>query len=82
MAVTVDSRANCAQLDLEMSFATGEDVMRTVEHVVSDLTRSLDSDFCTVKKSDDVYLAPKKSSVCPTCSVVYPRQLTVCPLTI
>lgn len=47
-----------------MSFATGEDVMRTVETIVSDLTRSLDSDFCAVKKGEDVYLAPRKSLVC------------------
>jgi len=46
-----------------MSFATGEDVMRTVESIVSDLTRSLDSDFCAVTKGEDVYLAPRKSLV-------------------
>jgi len=47
-----------------MSFATGEDVMRTVESIVSDLTRALDSDLSVVKKGDEVYLAPKKSLVC------------------
>ncbi|KAJ4295944.1 aspartate--tRNA ligase msd1 [Collariella sp. IMI 366227] len=44
----------------QMSFATGEDVMRTVEAVVSDLTRTLDAEFSVVKKGDEVYLAPKK----------------------
>lgn len=54
---------NCAQLDLEMSFATGKDVMRTVESIVSDLTTALNSEFTVVTKGDDVYLAPKKSLV-------------------
>lgn len=56
--------AYCTQLDLEMSFATGEDVMRTVESVIADLTLSLKSDFSVVRKSRDVYLAPKRSLVC------------------
>ncbi len=47
-----------------MSFATGKDVMRTVESIVHDLTRALDADFSLVKKGDEVYLAPKKSLVC------------------
>ena len=47
-----------------MSFATGEDVMRTVESIVSDLAISLNSDFCVVDKGEDVYLAPKTSLVC------------------
>ena len=64
-----EQAANRAQLDLEMSFATGEDVMRTVESIVADLTRSLDSDFCAVKSGEDVYLAPKKSLVCCPCHV-------------
>jgi aspartyl-tRNA synthetase len=55
--------ADRPQLDLEMSFATGEDVMQTVESIVSDLTGSLDSDFCAVKEGEDVYLAPRKSLV-------------------
>ena len=62
--MSLQSWSNLAQLDLEMSFATGEDVMRTVESIVSDLTRALDSDFSVVKKGDEVYLAPNKSLVC------------------
>jgi aspartyl-tRNA synthetase len=47
-----------------MSFATGEDVMRTVESIVADLAVSLNSDFCVVDQGEDVYLAPKTSLVC------------------
>ncbi|KAK4239915.1 tRNA synthetases class II-domain-containing protein [Achaetomium macrosporum] len=54
---------DCTQLDLEMSFATGEDVMRTVESLISDLMLSLSSDFLTVRKGKDVYLTPKRSLV-------------------
>ncbi len=43
--------------------------MRTVESIVADLTRSLDSDFCTVRNGEDVYLSPKKSLVCCNCLV-------------
>jgi aspartyl-tRNA synthetase len=42
-----------------MSFATGEDVIRTVEYLISDLTRSLSSEFWTVTKGEDRYLTPK-----------------------
>lgn len=56
-----------------MSFATGEDVMRTVESIVADLIRSLDSDFCTVENGEDVYLAPKKSLVCCVPVLSLPR---------
>ncbi|KAK4043704.1 tRNA synthetases class II-domain-containing protein [Parachaetomium inaequale] len=56
-----DRQPEFTQLDLEMSFATGEDVMRTVESIVSDLAVSLNSDFCVVDKGEDVYLAPKTS---------------------
>ena len=47
-----------------MSFATGEDVMRTVESIVSDLTIFLNSNFSVVDEGEDVYLAPRKSLVC------------------
>ncbi|KAG7292485.1 hypothetical protein NEMBOFW57_002520 [Staphylotrichum longicolle] len=53
------TQARQYRLDLEMSFATGEDVMRTVETIVSDLTRSLIPTL-RVKKGEDVYL-PRKS---------------------
>jgi aspartyl-tRNA synthetase len=46
-----------------MSFATGKDVMRTVESIVSDLATALNSEFTVVTKGEDVYLAPKKSLV-------------------
>jgi aspartyl-tRNA synthetase len=46
-----------------MSFATGKDVMRTVESIVSDLATALNSEFTVVTKGEEVYLAPKKSLV-------------------
>lgn len=49
-----------------MSFATGEDVIRTVESIVSDLTQSLTTNFTHVKKGDEVYLAPKRVQVWQT----------------
>jgi len=52
-----------SKLDLEMSFATGEDVMRTVESIVSDLTQSLSTNFAHVMKGDEVYLALKRVQV-------------------
>lgn len=58
-----------------MSFATGEDVMRTVESIVADLTRSLDSDFCAVENGEDVYLTPKKSLVCCVSVLSIPRTV-------
>jgi hypothetical protein len=47
-----------------MSFATGEDVMRTVESIISDLARSLNSDFSVVQEGEDVFLVPNKTLVC------------------
>lgn len=47
-----------------MSFATGEDVMRTVESIISDLAVFLDSEFCVVNEGEETYLAPRKSLVC------------------
>ncbi|KAL1835597.1 hypothetical protein VTJ49DRAFT_6348 [Mycothermus thermophilus] len=49
------------QLDLEMGFATGEDVMRTVETIISDLTALLEADFTVVEQGGEVYLAPRQS---------------------
>ncbi|KAL2257340.1 hypothetical protein VTK26DRAFT_302 [Humicola hyalothermophila] len=57
-----DRQPEFTQLDLEQSFATGQDVMRTVEDIVSDLTSWLSSNFRTVEKGDDLYLAPKTGS--------------------
>ncbi|KAL2022742.1 hypothetical protein VTK56DRAFT_4558 [Thermocarpiscus australiensis] len=48
-----------------MSFATGEDVMRTVESIISELIASLNSPFCAVKRGDDVCVVPR-SSLKPT----------------
>lgn len=52
-----------------MSFATGEDVMRTVEALVGDLATALNSEFRAVDQDGEVYLAPK-SLVCR-----FPRNL-------
>ncbi|SPQ18774.1 9e3fb5cc-baba-4786-bdb6-400d8cff64ec [Thermothielavioides terrestris] len=50
-----------SRLDLEMAFATGEDVMRTVESLVSDLAIWLNANFSAARDGQDVYLAPKQS---------------------
>jgi hypothetical protein len=46
-----------------MAFATGEDVMRTVESLVSDLAIWLNANFSAARDGQDVYLAPKQSLV-------------------
>ncbi|KAK0656616.1 tRNA synthetases class II-domain-containing protein [Cercophora newfieldiana] len=56
-----DRQPEFTQLDLEMSFATGEDVMRTVETIVSRLPAALNAQFSMVKRGDDVYPVPKHS---------------------
>ncbi|KAL2270054.1 hypothetical protein VTJ83DRAFT_2238 [Remersonia thermophila] len=55
-----DRQPEFTQLDLEMGFATGEDVMRTVETIVSDLTAFLESEFTVAKQGEEVYLAPRQ----------------------
>ena len=52
------------QLDLEMSFATGKDVMRAVESLVSEIPAVLNAQFSMVKRGDDVYPVLKRSLVC------------------
>ena len=58
------SMLTSSQLDLEMSFATGKDVMRTVEALVSQLPAALNAQFSMVRRGDDVYPVPKHSLVC------------------
>lgn len=45
---------------MEMGFATGEDVMRTVETLVSELLPALNAQFNIVKSGDDIYPVPKR----------------------
>lgn len=52
------------QLDLEMSFATGKDVMRAVESLVSEIPAILNAQFSMVKRGDEVYPVLKRSLVC------------------
>lgn len=45
---------------MEMGFATGEDVMRTVETLVTELLPALNAQFNIVKSGDDIYPVPKR----------------------
>lgn len=51
------------QLDLEMSFATGKDVMRAVESLVSEIPAMLNAQFSMVKRGDEVHPVLKRSLV-------------------
>jgi aspartyl-tRNA synthetase len=62
-----DRQPEFTQLDLEMGFATGEDVMNSVEKIISDLTALLKKDYKIVTEGDEVYLAPAESSVSYAC---------------
>lgn len=52
------------QLDLEMSFATGKDVMRAVESLVSEIPAMLNAQFSMIRRGDEVYPILKRSLVC------------------
>ncbi|KAK0729257.1 aspartyl-tRNA synthetase-like protein [Apiosordaria backusii] len=57
-----DRQPEFTQLDLEMSFATGQDVMRTVESIMKDLMKSLNNQFDLVQSGEERYPVPKKTS--------------------
>ncbi|KAK4170183.1 tRNA synthetases class II-domain-containing protein [Cladorrhinum sp. PSN259] len=56
-----DRQPEFTQLDLEMSFATGKDVMRTVESIMTSLLASLKARYCFVKRGEDIYPIPRDS---------------------
>ncbi|KAK0673358.1 putative mitochondrial aspartyl-tRNA synthetase precursor [Cercophora samala] len=57
-----DRQPEFTQLDLEMSFATGQDVMRTVESIMKDLMKSLNSQFELVQSNtNDRYPIPRRT---------------------
>jgi len=46
-----------------MGFATGEDVMNTVESLISELPAALNAQFSLVEKDGDIYPVSKLGSV-------------------
>ncbi|KAK4230693.1 tRNA synthetases class II-domain-containing protein [Podospora fimiseda] len=56
-----DRQPEFTQLDLEMSFATGKDVMRTVETIMTSLLSSLKDRYSFIKNGDDTYPVPRDS---------------------
>ncbi|KAM7191780.1 tRNA synthetases class II (D, K and N) domain containing protein [Naviculisporaceae sp. PSN 640] len=54
-----DRQPEFTQLDLEMAFATGEDVMKAVESLVSQLPEALNAQFTLVEKDGDFYPVSK-----------------------
>jgi len=46
-----------------MSFATGQDVMRTVESLVTELLSSLNAEFTLVERDNDIYPVSRRGQV-------------------
>lgn len=59
-----DRQPEFTQLDLEMAFATGEDVMQMVESLVSRLPEMLNEKFVMVQNGNEIYPRPKGTLVC------------------
>ncbi|KAK4181745.1 putative mitochondrial aspartyl-tRNA synthetase precursor [Triangularia setosa] len=79
-----DRQPEFTQLDLEMSFATGQDVMRTVESIMKDLLKSLNAQFELVQSdnTNERYPVPRNltsssskppSNSWPISSAPFPR---------
>ncbi|KAK4188520.1 tRNA synthetases class II-domain-containing protein [Podospora australis] len=56
-----DRQPEFTQLDLEMSFATGKDVMATVETIVRDLLKALNAEYRLAVKDGELYPVPKNT---------------------
>ncbi|KAK3330129.1 tRNA synthetases class II-domain-containing protein [Apodospora peruviana] len=57
-----DRQPEFTQLDLEMSFATGQDVMDAVESLVTELPASLNAEFRLVESRGEIHPLPLRNS--------------------